>query len=124
MANSEFPECQDISGHPHCKGDVIIGNDVWIGNNALILSGVTVGNGAVIASKAVVTKDVPPYSIVAGNPGRIVRHRFAPAIIKRLEEIKWWDWPIEKIRQVIPLLCSDFIDKFLEQGDNNNTQVH
>lgn len=119
MANEDFPESANITGHPYGKGDVIIGNDVWIGNNALILSGVTIGDGAVIGSKAVVTKSVEPYSIVVGNPGRVVRYRFSPEKIERLIEIKWWDWPIEKIRKMTPLLCSDLIDEFLKKCNND-----
>lgn len=80
------------------KGDVTIGNDVWIGYGATILSGVTIGDGAVIAAEAVVTRNVEPYAIVAGNPARLVRKRFDEDTIRRLLEIRWWDWPIDKIK--------------------------
>lgn len=80
------------------KGPVRIGSDVWIGARAMILSGVTVGDGAIIAAGAVVARDVPAYGIVAGNPARLVRHRFTPEIVAALLEIRWWDWPDEKIR--------------------------
>ena len=83
------------------KGDTIIGNDVWIGHEALIMPAVSIGDGAIIASRSVVTKDVPPYSIVAGNPAKVIRHRFDDKTIAGLCEIKWWDWPIEKINQNI-----------------------
>jgi acetyltransferase-like isoleucine patch superfamily enzyme len=80
------------------RGPIRIGHDVWIGYEALILAGVTIGNGAVIGARAVVTRDVPPYAIVAGNPARIVRHRCDPATIARLEALRWWDWPEAQVR--------------------------
>lgn len=79
------------------KGDIVIGNDVWIGYEAVILSGVIVGDGAVIGTRAVVTKDVPPYTIVGGVPARPIRRRFDPQTIARLEELRWWDWEEERI---------------------------
>ena len=104
---ADFPEASHITGHPCSKGDVVIGNDVWIGMNATILSGVTIGDGAVVAAHAVVTKDVPPYAIVAGNPARVVKMRFSDDVIKYLLELKWWDWPIEKVRVYIPQLMNE-----------------
>lgn len=80
------------------KGPVRIGNDVWIGARAMILSGVTIGDGAIVAAGAVVARDVPAYGIVAGNPAKLIKHRFAPEIVTALLEIRWWDWPDEKIR--------------------------
>ncbi len=79
------------------RGPVKIGNDVWIGTRAIILSGVTIGDGAVVGAGAVVSCDVPPYAIVVGNPARVARLRFSPEIIATLLEIRWWDWPDEKI---------------------------
>lgn len=79
------------------RGDIIIGNDVWIGYEAVILSGVTIGDGAIIGTRAVVTKDVPPYTIVGGVPAKPIRKRFPDEDIARLLELKWWDWPVEKI---------------------------
>lgn len=79
------------------KGGITIGGDVWIGYEATIMPGVTVGPGAVIAAKSVVAADVPPYTVVAGNPARVVRYRHSDADIARLLELRWWDWPIEKI---------------------------
>ena len=86
------------------KGDIIIGNDVWIGYEAVILPGVTIGDGAVIGCRAVVTKDVPPYTIVGGVPAKPIRKRFDEETIKELQKIKWWDWPEEKIAGKIPAI--------------------
>ena len=83
------------------KGDIMIGNDVWIGYEAVILSGVTIGDGAVIGCRAVVTKDIPPYTIVGGVPAKPIRKRFDEETIKELQKIKWWDWPEEKITKKI-----------------------
>lgn len=84
------------------RGPVRIGHDVWIGAAALILDGITIGSGAVVAAGAVVTRDVPPYAIVGGNPARVIRHRFPPEIIAALLDIAWWDWPEERIRAFEP----------------------
>jgi len=97
------------------KGDVIIGNDVWIGDSALILSGVTIGDGAVIGARAVVTKDVKPYEVVAGNPAKHIRFRFSKEQIKKLLEIKWWNWDIEKIEENFDLLLSNNIEAFIKK---------
>ncbi|MCJ2542640.1 Vat family streptogramin A O-acetyltransferase [Thermostichus vulcanus] len=79
------------------KGDTVIGNDVWIGYEATLLPGVKVGDGAIIGAKAVVSRDVPPYAIVGGNPARILRYRFSEEVIQELLQIAWWNWDIEKI---------------------------
>lgn len=88
------------------KGDIVIGNDVWIGYEAVILSSVTVGDGAVIGTRAVVTKDVPPYTIVGGVPARPIRRRFDPQTIARLEELRWWDWEEERIARNLSAIQS------------------
>jgi len=88
------------------KGDTIIGNDVWIGAEAMIMPGVHVGDGATIAARAVVTKDVEPYSIIAGVPGKVIKKRFSDEQITKLLEIKWWDWPLEKIKENLDWLRS------------------
>ncbi len=88
------------------KGDIVIGNDVWIGYEAVILSGVTVGDGAVIGTRAVVTKDVPPYTIVGSVPARPIRRRFDPQTIARLEELRWWDWEEERIARNLSAIQS------------------
>lgn len=111
--NNFFHEAAEITGHPHTKGDVCIGNDVWIGMEAIILSGVTIGDGAVIAARSVVTKDVPPYAIAGGNPARIIRLRFSDEIIRELMEIAWWNWPIARIKQGLPLLMQNDIEAFI-----------
>ncbi|MCG5501774.1 Vat family streptogramin A O-acetyltransferase [Ectothiorhodospira lacustris] len=79
------------------KGDTIVGNDVWIGYETLIMPGVHIGNGAIVSARSVVVRDVPPYTIVGGNPAQPIRPRFAPDVIARLEAVAWWDWPIQKI---------------------------
>ena len=103
------------------KGDTVIGNDVWIGYEALIMPGVKVGDGAVIAAKAVVTKDVAPYTIVAGNPAKLIRKRFDDEVIQTLLELQWWNWDNRKISESIPILCSDNIQaiKDLVKIENN-----
>ena len=83
------------------KGDIIIGNDVWIGYDAVIMAGVKIGDGAIIGARAVVTKDVEPYSIVGGVPAKEIRKRFTPDIIEKLYNLQWWNWPIERIRESI-----------------------
>jgi virginiamycin A acetyltransferase len=81
------------------KGPICIGNDVWIGTRAVIVSGVTIGDGAVVGAGSVVTSDIPPYAVVAGSPARVVRFRFAESIRARLLELRWWDWPEDRIRR-------------------------
>ena len=92
------------------KGDTIIGNDVWIGQNAVILPGVHIGDGAIIGANSVVGKDVDPYSIVAGNPARVIRMRFDDEMIALLEKLKWWDMDIETINSLIPMLTSSDLE--------------
>lgn len=81
------------------KGNIVIGNDVWIGYDAVIMSGVNIGHGAIIGTRAVVTKDVPPYAVVGGNPAKIIKMRYDDVIIKNLLDIKWWNWDIEYIQK-------------------------
>ena len=81
------------------KGDIVVGNDVWIGYEAVIMAGVTIGDGAIIGTRAIVTKDVPPYTIVGGVPAKIIRKRFPDEVISKLLEIRWWDWEKNKIEK-------------------------
>jgi len=100
-------------GHPRSKGDVLIGNDVWIGRGARVQSGVTIGDGAVVGGYSVVTKDVRPYAIVAGNPAREIRRRFSDEQIDALLRIAWWNWPLERVLEAVPELCSENVDEFI-----------
>jgi acetyltransferase-like isoleucine patch superfamily enzyme len=109
-----WPEAAGLTGHAVSRGDVIIGHDVWLGSQCMVMSGVTIGHGAVVAARAVVTRDVPPYAIVAGNPARIVRLRFDEARIAALIETAWWARPRAEIERLIPLLLSERIDDLLE----------
>ena len=92
------------------KGDIVAGSDVWIGYEAVILAGVTIGDGAVIGARAVVTKDVPPYTIVGGVPARAIRRRFPEETVEELLRLKWWDWPPERIAQNIPAIQAGRVD--------------
>jgi chloramphenicol O-acetyltransferase type B len=90
-------------------GDTVVGNDVWIGTEAMIMPGVKIGHGAVVGSRALVTRDVEPYTIVGGHPARPIRKRFSDEEIAMLLELAWWEWPLEQIRDAMPLLCSSDI---------------
>jgi virginiamycin A acetyltransferase len=96
------------------KGDIIIGNDVWIGYNATIMSGVTIGDGAIISANATVVKDVKPYSIIGGNPAFEIKKRFPDEIIEKLLEIKWWNWDIEKISRNVHHLTSNNLEDIVD----------
>ncbi len=100
------------------KGGVVIENDVWIGDGSTILDGVTIGNGAIIGAKSVVTKDVQPYEIVAGNPAKHIRYRFDAETINQLLQIQWWHWDIEKINENMSLLTTNKIDEFIALHTN------
>ena len=104
---------------PATKGDVVIGNDVWIGYRAIILSGVTIGDGAVIAAGAVVTKDVPAYGIVGGNPAKLIKKRFDDETIPRLLKIAWWNWDDAKIEKFLPLLLNQEITAFILEAEKS-----
>lgn len=104
----EFPRglIHGIKGHPASKGDIVIMNDVWIGYGCTVLSGVTIGSGSVLAARSVVTKDVPPYSIVGGNPARVLKYRFNQEMIDLLLKVAWWDEDDSIVNAVVPMLQS------------------
>lgn len=104
-------EMENVTDSWNNKGDIVIGNDVWIGYEAIIMAGVTIGNGAIIGTRAVITKDVPPYTIVGGVPAKVIRKRFLDDTISKLLEIKWWDWNNEKIKRNIKAIKSGDIDR-------------
>lgn len=118
LSNYTFPlffeewglDIKDVKSSWDNKGDIKIGNDVWIGYEAVILSGVTIGDGAIIGSRAVVTKDVAPYTIVGGIPARVIRKRFDDEKISKLLHLKWWDWDYYKIKENIHNIKSGNID--------------
>ena len=95
------------------KGDIVIGNDVWIGYEAVIMAGVHIGDGAIIAARAVVTKDVPPYTIVGGTPAIEIRKRFNAEVIQQLLMLKWWNWSTDKIRQCLPYIAEGKMNELL-----------
>ncbi len=97
------------------KGDTTVGNDVWIGQNATILAGVTIGNGAIIGANSVVGSDVPSYSIVAGNPAKLIRKRFDDELVDLMEQFKWWDKTVEEINTLIPLLSNSDLEYVKKQ---------
>ncbi len=96
------------------KGDFVIGNDVWIGFEAVILAGVKIGDGAIIGTRAVVTKDVPPYSIVGGIPAKVIRKRYSPDIIEQLLSLRWWDWTKDRIKRNLPFIMAGNIENMTE----------
>ena len=98
------------------KGDIVIGNDVWIGYEAVIMAGVHIGDGAIIAARAVVTKDVPPYTIVGGTPAKEIRKRFDAEVIQQLLILKWWNWSTDKIRQCLPYIAEGKMDELLTRN--------
>jgi chloramphenicol O-acetyltransferase type B len=119
-------EGKGILGHPKTRGDVVIGNDVWVGMDSMILSGVKVGDGAVIGARAVVFRDVEPYTIVSGNPAVEIWQRFDDKTITEMLEIKWWNWNDKKIAEYLPLLLSKNIHEFIKkakESEENNARI-
>ena len=106
-------DASHLSGYPFTKGDVTIGNDVWIGYDALILSGVTIADGAVIAARSLVTKDVEPYSIVGGSPAKHLKFRFDDETISSLRQIAWWNWSKAEIKDAWNLIQSPNVKEFI-----------
>nr|WP_236609790.1 CatB-related O-acetyltransferase [Rickettsia gravesii] len=111
-----FENWNNYTPSPDKRRDTVIGNDVWFGTNSTILPGVNIGDGAIIGACSVVAKAVPPYSIVVGNPAKIVRYRFPDEIVEQLLEIKWWDWDYDKITRNIPAIVGADIEK-LKQAE-------
>ena len=109
-----WPEAAGVTDFSGTRGAISIGHDVWIGSQAMILSGVSIGHGAVIAARSVVTRDMPPYAIVAGNPARVIRLRFDEATIAALLASQWWDLPREQVAQLLPVLMAGDIAGFLK----------
>lgn len=103
----------DVTSAWDHKGDIVVGNDVWIGYEAVVMAGVTIGDGAIIGARAVVTKDVLPYTIVGGVPAKEIRRRFSDDVIARLLELKWWDWPAERIQRNIKNIQAGRLDLLL-----------
>ena len=93
------------------KGDIIVGNDVWIGRESRIMPGVKIGDGSIVGAYSVVTKDVPPYSVIGGNPARLIKRRFEDDLIKMLLKLRWWDFDAEKLVKFLPVLCDPDLDK-------------
>lgn len=122
LSNYPFPilfeewqlDKKDVASAWDNKGDIVIGNDVWIGYEAVIMAGVHIGNGAIVASRAVVTKDVPPYTIVGGMPAKEIRKRFDKDIVDKLQELQWWNWNIEKITRYLPHIMSGKINELMK----------
>ena len=103
-------DARDVAAAWDHKGDIRIGNDVWIGYEAVVMAGVTIGDGAIVGARAVVTKDVPPYTIVGGIPARAIRKRFPDRVIAALLEIQWWNWPEEAIRRQLGAIQGGQVD--------------
>lgn len=104
-------------------GNTTIGNDVWIGSEAMIMSGITIGDGAIIASRAVVVKDVPPYTVVGGNPATFIKYRFEKEEIEQLLKMKWWKWKEEKIKESMTLICSPSIEGLYQYWSENKKDL-
>jgi chloramphenicol O-acetyltransferase type B len=116
-----YPELAElIPSFGITKGDVIIGSDVWLCRNCTIMSGVRVGHGAIVATGSIVTKDVPPYAVVAGNPARVIKYRFDQLTIDQFLETAWWNWPEDEIREIAHLMCKDNFNDFFEYSKNRS----
>jgi acetyltransferase-like isoleucine patch superfamily enzyme len=112
VSKDVFPKCTG-EGIPISKGDIIIGNDVWIGEGVTIMSGTVIGDGAVISANSHIMGRVKPYSVIGGNPAQFYCFRFNEAIVKKLLELKWWDWSEEKINEYSDILCSNDYQKII-----------
>jgi hypothetical protein len=106
-------------GCPESNGDIVIGNDVYVGREARILPGVRIGDGTVVGAHAVVARDVRPYAVVVGNPAREIKRRFTDEQVDRLLRVRWWDWPDEQVFAAVPLLSSGDIETFLDRYEGS-----
>ena len=97
------------------KGDIVIGNDVWIGRESTVMPGVHLGDGCIVAAQSVVTKSFEPYSVIGGNPARLIKMRFDDELIGLLLKLRWWDLPPEEVTQLVPLLCSPELEQVKEE---------
>ena len=109
-------DMKDLTAAWDNKGDIIVGNDVWIGYEAIIMSGVTIGDGAIIGTRSLVTKDVPPYTVVGGIPAKTIKKRFSDEIISEMLLLRWWEWPLEKISYALPHIQSGNIQELKTLG--------
>lgn len=115
-----LPQARHIGGSGQTRGDVVIGSDVWLCNDCVILSGVNVGHGAVIGTGAIISRDVEPYAIMAGNPAKLVRYRFDEITRKALLKTAWWDWPEEEVIKAVELLNSNDLPGFITYAQTRN----
>jgi chloramphenicol O-acetyltransferase type B len=115
-----WPEVKHIEGHPKSRGDVVIGNDVWVGAGAMLLSGTNLGDGCVVASRAVVNGTFAPYSIIIGNPARRVSSRFGPSLVERLQALTWWDWPRERLLKALPFMLQSDVETFVSAAERGS----
>lgn len=117
---SEEATFKDAKNGYQPAGDTIVGNDVWIGSEAMILPGIKIGHGAIIGTRALVAKDVEPYTVIGGNPAKVIRKRFDEQQIKMLLEMKWWDWPLDDLKQVMKLMTSSDIGGLYQWWQDNH----
>jgi virginiamycin A acetyltransferase len=121
--HDRWPDVEGVDKYLTTRGDVTIGNDVWIGSDVIIMSGVTIGDGSAIGAGSVITGDIEPYSVVAGNPARLIKKRFSEAEIATLLEIKWWNWPVQKIRDNVHLLSSGDVEGLSRAGSQSGPGI-
>jgi len=110
MFGADWMAAMDLFAQRTDRPDTVLGNDVWLGYGVTVLAGVRVGDGAIVAARSVVSADVPPYTVAAGNPARVVRHRFSAADTQRLLDIAWWNWPVELVTRQVRTIMGDDVD--------------
>jgi virginiamycin A acetyltransferase len=114
MFGADWARHMDLYAGRPLRGDTVVGSDVWLGHGATVMAGARIGHGAIVAAESVVSGEVPPYAVVAGNPARLVRTRYSEADVRRLLRIAWWDWPVDQVTQHLRLVMGEDIDQ-LEQ---------